>query len=1356
MLEGLAEAIKVAVQWLFAPLLAVAVLAWLCLRIEASGTFDAIRDSVRKMSAFQRFAAAAFLAVFIVFASEKTNSPPADLPPAVLPSVPPQPPEPPRSGASDVTNLCFTGISVSSNHVALSLACPTNFIPAGSIIDIFVSTSLVSNAWNWIAGFSVGSGATNWTPTVDTSCLAVGTENYPPTLFFSSAVRADPGDLRDTDGDTIPDAYEVHNGTNPYVPDYIDAHKLTVGPSGLYADISSALAASTAYSIIELDAMKMHVVGYMGVRMPQHPVMICAPPGPPAIVRTTSLSAFLLDSGTTSQTLFRNLYVLLDATSGFQAGFWVGGNLPWYPIAASATFEDIYVRAPKPGVEHFGWLLYTSAEEPVSLSRCTVNAAGSEWVYGVQDFGTAPLLLEDCTFVNFPSNLTGRSCGILTRSSSNAGGGAEVSVSRTVFDKSFTNAIMIGRLGEGVSNVMAVANCIVPRELSPDFPLEFVSGVVVTNAALSWAGFPWTDSPSVALGMGALLPVANEPAVDTDGDGVCDYVEVYEKGTDPYLVDSDLDGISDYDEDQQGTDPTNPHSFIQNLTVTVTNSAASFSTYVAWGRYDAGWETNGLTMFQSSSGTVVYTNAPALGATHIKAFCDIDGDGEYSDETDILMIQAIPQQSMATCIFNFASVDSDGDGVSDVQEHADWTNPHDANNFHFRATYKYTDRDAWHGCTNLIAISETSNGWNTAEIVAASIQEYSQAIPVNRTVTGGVIYVKCLHDRNGNRELDPETEKVYVTAFRALQNGKTVMAYIGDADDDGVNDTQELADCTDIFDAKNYRLKARMDFINLDWPGTVTNYVTVSESTDDWNFSMVVTSFVGHAAGFALNMVLTNGVAYMRCLQDIEADHEYNAMTDLLYRATLTEKNTRGRFALTIGDYDGDSIPDSIEKAEETDWRNGQSYCFSLNATVVGVFAPSNALTAIAYLGSEANVLYGPCIQSGSTLTVNFGHQSTDSRETVSFMFWDDRNANGIRDLDEPRATCDFRVTGHEMCTTNHLELGDFDADDDGMLDAWELQNGLSPSNAADALQDADGDGFLNLYEYVAGTDPNDADDNGEGTALYAATHGVDDRIATANYSGSKSYYLNYQPQGHGVTGELQNICFDLNPNCWLHGVDMSCLSVYDDGLRDAWRHPLTAITPRHVISARHVAPADGTRVTFQSPSGEVVVRTLIAQTLVPRVADSDLWVGLLDSPLPSCIKIAKLLPQNYRLYVGEGRKLPLVRISREKECNLHDIIYLAPTDRHQRMCCLEYSTNALRYRYMRPPWSMDSGHPLFLLFGGELVFVCPAKGYYGDNQGTGYLCAYYKALIQRAIDGLSEPFGIPSMQMEEFDLSVY
>ena len=87
--EALAEAVKVAVQWLFAPLLAIAALVWLCIRLESLGVFDAIRSAVRKMSAFQRFAAAASLAVLIAFAGDKTNSPPMNLPPGppILPPV---------------------------------------------------------------------------------------------------------------------------------------------------------------------------------------------------------------------------------------------------------------------------------------------------------------------------------------------------------------------------------------------------------------------------------------------------------------------------------------------------------------------------------------------------------------------------------------------------------------------------------------------------------------------------------------------------------------------------------------------------------------------------------------------------------------------------------------------------------------------------------------------------------------------------------------------------------------------------------------------------------------------------------------------------------------------------------------------------------------------------------------------------------------------------------------------------------------------------------------------------------------------------------------------------------------------
>jgi len=49
------------------------------------------------------------------------------------------------------------------------------------------------------------------------------------------------------------------------------------------------------------------------------------------------------------------------------------------------------------------------------------------------------------------------------------------------------------------------------------------------------------------------------------------------------------------------------------------------------------------------------------------------------------------------------------------------------------------------------------------------------------------------------------------------------------------------------------------------------------------------------------------------------------------------------------------------------------------------------------------------------------------------------------------------------------------DSDDDGMEDAWEMQNGLDPNDPHDAWDDDDGDKVLNLFEFQLTTDPNDS-----------------------------------------------------------------------------------------------------------------------------------------------------------------------------------------------------------------------------------------------------------------------------------------
>lgn len=55
------------------------------------------------------------------------------------------------------------------------------------------------------------------------------------------------------------------------------------------------------------------------------------------------------------------------------------------------------------------------------------------------------------------------------------------------------------------------------------------------------------------------------------------------------------------------------------------------------------------------------------------------------------------------------------------------------------------------------------------------------------------------------------------------------------------------------------------------------------------------------------------------------------------------------------------------------------------------------------------------------------------------------------------------------------------DADSDGMDDVWESLHGLDPNNPADSTEDPDGDGVMNIGEYRVGTDAQEFDTNNNG-----------------------------------------------------------------------------------------------------------------------------------------------------------------------------------------------------------------------------------------------------------------------------------
>ncbi len=807
--------------------------------------------------------------------------------------------------------LHFTSIIVYTNEleesvVSLSLAWPSNLFAVGTTIDIFASTSLVDPVWNWLDQHQVDVDETNWTVTVVKDC---------DVNFYRARERADPDDMRDTDGDTIPDVYEIHNGTNPYIPDYASAPKLAVGPDGAFASIDDAVAASEPYSIVEIDpSVTYTVTNYTGTRIPQHPVMVTTS-NRYAVVKADGLAAFMLATNTTSRTIFRNLYLLLNAKNSFQVGFWCGGNLPFAGVAASATFENIYVRMPNPDVQYRGWLFYRSCAAPAMFRGCTFNAAGATWALGVDAYGSPPLLFDGCTFIHFPPDgELQTSCGVLLRTSGSSDGGSDVLISRTVFDESFTNAWPIGRLDSASPYSVVATDCLLPRAFPVEYPPDATQRVTVADASLSWSGIPLANSPSVALGIGAFAPLDANPPLDSDGDTISDYDEAYEYGTDPFLVDTDNDGVPDGDEIFDKTDPTNPHSFTQTLDVTATNKVSlSHAIYVAWGYSAAGWEANELEVFPTGFGATNYINASSQGATHMKAFCDLNDNGEYDAAHDILLVRPIPYGSTAQIDFVFGDVD--GDGVADAQERSDGTDPYHAKNFRLTATLDIESSDVAWGLTNYVACGLISAGWSTGEnssFVGSTLQ-----FPVDAVATNGEVFVKVFRDFNANGIYDAGVDALVVQRLTGSDRGKTIEFSVGDSDRDRIIDSVELEEGTNPLSGYDYCFNLSLTYTGVFHTTNALTFTAFLGTNLVYGPCVVEggvwTHDFGHCVAAAGERVLVN------VWDDADHNGEWDTgETSNRYTVAMTSHDMAVTNSLSYGNFDRDNnmIPDWWEMQE--------------------------------------------------------------------------------------------------------------------------------------------------------------------------------------------------------------------------------------------------------------------------------------------------------------------------------------------------------------------------------------------------------------------------------------------------------
>jgi uncharacterized repeat protein (TIGR01451 family) len=126
--------------------------------------------------------------------------------------------------------------------------------------------------------------------------------------------------------------------------------------------------------------------------------------------------------------------------------------------------------------------------------------------------------------------------------------------------------------------------------------------------------------------------------------------------------------------------------------------------------------------------------------------------------------------------------------------------------------------------------------------------------------------------------------------------------------------------------------------------------------------------------------------------------------------------------------------------------------------------AGANFVSATSSQGSVTN--------TGGAVVASLGALAAGSNATVSINFTatDFGTVSNLAFIASPGSLDPVPANN----TNTLFVIVPVDFDGDGLPDAWELGNGLSPTNAADAALDLDGDAFTALQEFLAGTDPAD------------------------------------------------------------------------------------------------------------------------------------------------------------------------------------------------------------------------------------------------------------------------------------------
>lgn len=190
------------------------------------------------------------------------------------------------------------------------------------------------------------------------------------------------------------------------------------------------------------------------------------------------------------------------------------------------------------------------------------------------------------------------------------------------------------------------------------------------------------------------------------------------------------------------------------------------------------------------------------------------------------------------------------------------------------------------------------------------------------------------------------------------------------------------------------------------------------------------------------------------------------------------------------------------------------------------------------------------------------------------------------------------------------------------------------------------------------------------------------------------------------------------------------------------------AVTRRHVMGVAHLAAFVGNQIIFVKPDGTNVTRTITARinmTIGAAGYDADMNLCLLDSDLPTDIKVYKILPSDYltklpNMEISVGNE-PIfrLRMCRSNQTKTLQVADLRAFYEWQPGAWTGYEqppVDAKALEFYRRQIVGDSGSPNFLLLDEPVLLWCNTWANAGVITYGNYLTEINNAIIAMGGDG--------------------